>query len=146
MKRILRCVCVMLVMAMLVTIPVFAAESVSARASYYFACSRVYLERLATYTFKINFDVTALDIMDELGVSSVSVQRSSDGENWTTENTYTRDERSNFIREDAFTHAGNFNYTGTLGYYYRAKVIFYAKNSTGSAKMTHYSSSIYLSK
>lgn len=138
MKRIIRCVCVTLVIAILLTSTAYATEGSSSRASNYFMHCSVYLDEMSTYTFKVCFDVTALGIMDVLGASEVKVQRSLDGENWTTTRTYTKADYPHMVDENQITHGSYIIYTGASGYYYRARVILYAKNSSGVAESTHY--------
>lgn len=141
MKRFTRFVCIFLVTSMLLAIPAFAAE---ARASNYFIKSSVYLEKTSSTTFEAWFDVDAIGIMDELGASVIKIQKSSDGTSWTTMKTYTKETYSSLICEDTASHAACVTYTGTTGYYYRAYIILYAKNSTGSGEWYRYTSSLKL--
>jgi hypothetical protein len=77
--------------------------------------------------------------MDELGVSSIEVDRSPDGENWTLIRTYDADDYSQMIRENTGSHEGCITYRyATPSYYYRAYITFYAKNSAGSGKRFRY--------
>ena len=80
--------------------------------------------------------------MEELGATVLKIQRSTDGVNWTTTKTYTREEYSKLVKEDAITHWASFNYTGASGYYYRSYVELYAKDSSGRAYMPEYSNVI----
>ena len=82
--------------------------------------------------------------MDELGASEIKIQRSSDGVNWTTMKTYTKESYSNLICENTGSHAACVSYTGTAGYYYRAKITLYAKKGTGSAEWYRDTSSMQL--
>ncbi|MBO4938112.1 MAG: hypothetical protein J6C98_03810 [Oscillospiraceae bacterium] len=141
MKRFYRCVCLLLVMTMLMAVPAFAAE---ARASDYFWSSSVYLDKRSTVTFEAWFDVDAVSTMDVLGASEIKIQQSSDGENWTTVKTFTKESYSNLICKDTASHASYVTYTGTAGYYYRAKITLYAKKGTGSGEWTRYTSSLKL--
>lgn len=144
MKRFTRCVCMLLAAVMLMTTPAFATENVDARASNFFWSSSVYLYKTSEVTFQAWFEVAALSTMDELGASVIKIQRSSDGENWSTMKTFTKESYSNLICENTGTHASYVTYTGTAGYYYRAYIILYAKNSSGRAEMYRYTSSIKL--
>lgn len=141
MKRFHRCVCILLVIAMLMVVPAFAAE---ARASDYFWSSSVYLANISGTRFEAWFDVDAVNVMDELGASEIKIQRSSDGTNWTTMKTYTKESYSNLICEDTNSHAAYVSYTGTAGYYYRANITLYAKKGTGSAEWYRNTSSLKL--
>lgn len=144
MKRFSRCVCFFIVASLLLATPGFAAETSTTRASNFFGSSSVYLYKTTGTTFQAWFDVSALRIMDELGASEIKIQRSSDGASWTTMRTYTKDVYSQLICEDTSTHAACVTYTGTAGYYYRAKITLYAKDSSGMGEVTEYTSTIRL--
>jgi hypothetical protein len=128
---------------MLVAIPI-RAEATDTRASSYFASYDSFLWKTGGTTFEVWFDVNGCAWMDEIGVSSIKVQRSSDGENWTTMKTYLPENYSQMICEDTSSHTGCVAYTGTPGYYYRAYVTFYAKNSTGTGIRYDYAETIRL--
>lgn len=140
MKRVIRGVCLLLVMAMVLSISVFAAEEL--RASSFFTRTGTYLEKVSGTTFEVWFDVTAVSPMDELGVKTIKIQRSSDKASWSTMKTYSKDNYSQMIDEDATSHADCVTYTGSVGYYYRAYVTFYAKNSNGTGEYMMYTSTI----
>lgn len=144
MNRIKRCFCIFMAMTVLLATPVFAQEEASARASSYFLRSSVYLSELTTYTFRAYFEVTALRPMDELGASEIRIQRSLDGQNWTTVKTFSMEDYPDLVDEDQVTHVAYVTYTGTKGYYYRARVVLYAKDSSGMAEMTEYTSKILI--
>lgn len=144
MKRFGRCLCFLLAAVMLLSFPVCAAEEVEPRASNFFVNYSAYLREVDSYNFRIVFRVTAIGIMEELGVKGIKVQISSDGENWATTQTYTRDTHPVFIDTDTAYHSYEFNYNGSKGYYYRAVITFYAKNSSGQAVYTAYTPVIQL--
>lgn len=83
--------------------------------------------------------------MTELGASIIKVQRSSDGANWTTMKTFYKEDYSQMICTNTVCHAAYVTYTGTRGYYYRAYIELYAKNSSGTGIMPEYTSTIQLS-
>lgn len=138
MKRFIKAVCVILVIAILLAVPVSAESEVSPYGSYYFIDYSTYLYRVSGYQFEIWFDVAARGVMDELGVSEIKLQRSADGENWSTVLTYTPAGNPQMLCENAACHADCVYYTGTSGYEYRAYVTFYAKNSSGYGKRYMY--------
>lgn len=139
MKRFFQFVTLLLVISLVLSIPVFAAES---RASSFFIRNSTYLEKVSGTTFDVWFDVTATGIMDELGVSTIKVQRSSDQTNWSTMYTYSKSSYSQMTDDNTVCHSDCVRYTGTTGYYYRAKVTFYAKNSSGTGEYTMYTDTI----
>ena len=133
MRRFVRYICIILVLASLITLPAFASEQ---RSSDFFAASSVYLWKISDTQFEVWFDVTAVQSMDELGASEIKVQRSTDKENWTTMRTYSKANYSQMIDTHTATHADCVTYTYTSGYYYRAIVVLYAKNSSGTGEVT----------
>lgn len=145
MKRFLRCICLMLCLSLLLTIPAFAAETPTTRESNYFVSSSVYLYRVSNRTFEAWFEVTCKRTMDQVGCKELKIQRSTDNENWTTVATYSMNSYSNLIKENNAFHEGYITHVGTSGYYYRAYYKLYAKDDTGSGTWARYSSSIYIS-
>ena len=139
MKRFMRCVSVILVVIMLFATTAFAVEP---RGSYYFMCSSVYLYRQNSTdrTFEAWFDVTGTHSMYKIGAQLLKIQRSSDGENWTTMKTYRMEDYPEMICENTFQHDYCFTYTGTSGYYYRTYVELYAEDSSGTGEWYKYSS------
>lgn len=141
MKRFTQLVCFLLIASLVLAVPAYASES-SARASAYFMAYSCYLWKTSDTRFEVWFDVTAVGGMDELGVSVIEVQRSSDKSTWTTMRTYTKDSYSSMVASNTGNHSGCVAYTATSGYYYRAYVQFYAKNSSGSGYYSTYTSSL----
>lgn len=146
MKRFLKCICLLLSLTMLLSIPAHAVEVENSRASNYFSNSAVYLYKTSTKSFQAWFEVTCVRTMDKVGAKEIKIQRSSDNQNWTTVATYSMNNYySTLIDENTVVHAACVNYTGTSGYYYRAYYKLYAEDNTGSAVWNQYSSSIYIS-
>lgn len=141
MRKYIRLVCMALAIVLLFAIPA-RAEIADVRASAYFTAYDSYLWKASGTTFQIWFDVIARNYMEELGVSSIEVQRSLDGGSWTTMRTYSPGTYPQMISENAVDHVGYVSYTGTSGYYYRAVVTFYAKNSNGTAYRVDYAETI----
>lgn len=72
---------------------------------------------------RISYDINAIDIADEVGVSSIKLYK-SDGSYVTT---ITGSKSNGLIRYDALKHMGTYSYTGaTSGQYYYAIVTLYA--------------------
>ena len=131
MKLFLRSLCLILVISIILAVPVFATKEATPWASNYFVYYSTYLYRTTGTEFEIWFDVVGRNIMTELGVNSIILQESSDGENWTSIKTYTPEDYPQMICENTGSHADCVSYTGRPGYDYRAYVTFYAKNSSG---------------
>lgn len=134
MKQFMKMVCIVLAVSVLLAVPVFAEQEETPWASAYFISYSTYLYRTTGTQFEVWFDVSARNVMTELGVSSILLQESSDGENWTTVKTYEPEDYPQMICENTGSHAGCVSYTGLAGRDYRAYVTFYAKNSSGIGK------------
>ena len=143
MKRKICWICVVLVLAMSLNISV-VAESVTPYASSFFASYDASAIVVAFRTFEIGFDVVAKRGMDEIGVSSIIIQQSADQTNWTDVKTCLPASYPQMIEENTFAVCNYITCTGIPGYYYRAYVTFYAKNSTGTAEICDYSEVVWL--
>ena len=138
MKKLKRYFCLVLVIVSLTSIQVFAEEN-APRASAYIRSYSAYLDPTSSTTFEVWFDVTATGRMEELGTSVIKVQRSPDGSNWYTVRTYTKEMYPQMICENTGAHADCVSYTSIEpGFYYRAYVEFYAKNSSGTGYVYYY--------
>lgn len=134
MKRFTRFVCMLLIAAMVFAIPANAAE----QASNFFMSHSCYLWNVSSTGFEVWFDVDAVDGMDVLGASQIKIQRSSDRSNWTTVQTY-----SGIYEYNTSEAGGHVTFSGRQpGYYYRAKVTFYAENDMGVGEYVMYTSSV----
>lgn len=141
MKRFVRAICLLLVLSMALTIPALAAES---RASHFFMSSSVYLCNVSGKSFEAWFEVTGVRTMDVIGAKTIKIQRSSDGTNWTTMKTFSKDSYPSLVDTNTGTHAAGVSYTGSSGYYYRAYIQLYAKSGVNTGTMDRYTSSIYI--
>lgn len=137
MKKFIRVVCFLVVIAMFIVTPAYATEQ-SERASLYLSSYRAYCYAASSTRIEVNFYVVGAGVMDEIGASQILVQRSSDRTNWTTVKIFSRDSYSNMIRTDAGTHGATLSCTVASGYYYRAYVTFYAKKDSGYGKKYYY--------
>lgn len=144
MKRFTQFVSLILIASMLLVLPAYATESVTPKSSSFFGELSTYLYKTSSTQFRVWFEVTAVGGMDELGVSYIEVQRSTDKTNWTPMKTYSKDSYSQMIGYNTGNHCNYVTYTATSGYYYRAYVKFYAKNSSGTAYYSAYTSSLQM--
>lgn len=143
MKRFVKVITIVLVIVTMMMVPVYA-EEIEDRSSAFFMNSSRSLTKITASKIEVYFSVSAFDIMDELGASSIKIQRSSDGTNWTTMKTFTKSGYPNLICEDTSLHAATVSYTGTTGYYYRAKITLYANDGTSIGEMVEYTSKLKL--
>ena len=134
MKKHVRFVCMILACCLLLAVPAQAASEVEPRASAFFSYYGTDLYKTTSSSFQIWFDVMANagSSLQVLGVSEIIVYRSADQQSWTKMRTYTMDNYPQMIAQNTSSHGGYVTYNyATTGYYYRAYITFYAKNSTG---------------
>ena len=131
MMRYTRVACLLLVCVMVFSAVAVTADAAEPRASQYFAYSSIYFWNTSGNNYEIWFDVSALGTMQEVGVSKITVQRSTDEENWTTVKTYYKEDYPQMTRLNAGHHCSCVPFTATPGYSYRAIVYLYARNSSG---------------
>lgn len=124
--------------------PVNAIEVGNSKGSSFFSASSVYLWKTSDTTFEAWFDVTATRGMDELGASSITIQKSYDGETWESMITYTKETTPKLICANTGFHGTCVRYAGTTGRYYRAKIVLYAKDGTSIGEMVEYTSTLLL--
>ena len=129
---------------MVFVMPVYA-DIFESRASAYFASYDSAIDHISATTFEVWYDVMAVTTMDELGVSSIEIQRSKNMSTWTTVATYYPEDYPQMIYENEFFVYDCVTHTGTPGYYYRAYVTFYAKKGTGTGYLFDYAEPIYIS-
>ena len=144
MKQFTKCICILLVCVMMFTTTAFAAETVDPRGSNFFSASSVYFWNTTGLNYQIWFDVTAKGTMTELGASEIVVQRSTDEQNWTTVRTYYMEDYSQMTESNSFMYANCVPFTATTGYSYRAIVMLYARNSSGSGYMQEVTATVDL--
>lgn len=145
MKKATYYICFILVISFLMSVPVSAQTEIETRESMFFAHHATVLEGISDTRFKIWYDVTAVGTMDELGVCKIEVDHSTDGANWEEVAEYTDTFYPAMVASDTFTHTGYITYYGAQpGYYYRAYVTFYAKNSLGTGRLSRYTATLQM--
>lgn len=133
MKKFTRFVTMILILSFALAIPTYAESVVDPRGSAFFGSYGTDLEKTDTRKFRIWFDVDAnAAVMDEIGVSEIVVYRSADQSSWTEMKTFWPEDYPQMLDYNTSSHTNYVTYnTAYPGYYYRARVTFYAKNSTG---------------
>ncbi len=142
MNKSVKLICFLIIGALLV-LPV-SAESATPYSSVFFGSYDASLYKTGTTEFNIYFDTVSAGAMEELGVSPIKVQRSADGVNWITVKTYTPENYPQMIRYNTCCVYDYVSYSAYADYYYRAYVIFYAKNSRGTGYIPQYTETIYI--
>ena len=144
MKRCVRIVSMILAISLLFAAPVYASDEATPRSSAFFTSYDPYIYYESGSSFEIWFDVVAPYRMEKLGVSKIKIQISSDGSEWETATTCYPEDYPQMICENTGFHADYVSYTGTVGYYYRAHITFYAKNSSGIGEIYAYTQIVRL--
>ncbi len=133
MRKLIHIVSIILVISLTLAIPAYAENTVSPKGSAFFGSYGTDLYETSATSFQIWFDVDAnAATMQELGVSEIVLYRSADRQSWSQIKLYQKGVYPQMIEYNTGSHAGYVPYNfATSGYYYRARVTFYAKNSTG---------------
>lgn len=143
MKRFIRVVCLILVLCTVFSVTAFAETVTEPRASSYIAAHDAFLYKTSASQFQIWFDVTACTSVTHLGVSEIEVYKSADKENWTRMRSYKYENYPEMMDYNSGSHTGYVTYNyATTGYYYRAYVTFYAKNSSGTGTIFRYTAAL----
>jgi len=140
-KKLVRFVSIILACSLLLAVPAQAAETAEPRASAFFAAHGTDLYKISSTKFQIWFDVDANAWIspEKLGVSEIVLYRSADQQSWTKMRTYSIDYYPQMVADNTGSHAGYVPYNyATPGYYYTARITFYAKTSTGIGELDEY--------
>ena len=125
----------MLAFTMLLSVASFTA---AARASAQLRSYGASLVDAGNGDIDIEFRVTGMGTMDELGVKTVKVYKS----NGTLVKTFTYTSYDEMMGYDTGRHSGVVTYSGVEGQRYYAVVTFYGKNSAGSDSRTYTTSTV----
>lgn len=90
------------------------------------------------------FDITGTRVLDEIGVTRIEVQRSSNGQNWTTVEAFRCTDYDNMTATNEISHVSYVTYYGTYGYYYRAYVTIIGQKGSVLSSRSIYTDTIYL--
>jgi len=145
MKKLVRLICMILVCSSVLAVPAQAAAE-NARASMFFASYGMDLYKTSSTSFEIWFDVTAnAATMDVLGVSEILLYKSADQQSWQQIKMYSMNAYAGMVDYNTTSHGGCVSYNfATPGYYYRAYITFYAKNSTGTGERYFYTEILHM--
>lgn len=125
---------------MLCSVPAYA---VGAKASSRIAHSAASLSQKSNGDLSIYFSVRAVDVMEKIGASSVEIQRSS-GSNWVTEYSFNTSNTPTLQQENKDQHGMVLTYSPLFTEVdYRAVVMIYVKDATGSSTQQLTSNTIW---
>ncbi len=141
MKKLIRFICIILAYSLLLAVPAHAESAAAPRASAFFCSYGTDLYITSSTSFQIWFDVVANagTSMQELGVSEIALYESANQQSWTRVATYTMEDYQHMIAQNTQSYEGYVPYDDAItGYYYRARITFYAKNSRGIGELDEY--------
>lgn len=144
MKRATRVISILVSVLLLLAIPIYAEEG-STYSSIFFGSYDSEIYNTSGRNIEIWFDVVGNGEMDEIGASCIELERSSNGTSWTVVQTFLPEDYPQMICRNTGINYDCVSCKGSYGYYYRAHVTCYAKNSRGEGYMNDYSETIYLS-
>lgn len=139
MKQIVRIISILCVLS-LIAIPAKAATKapVEPRESAYLQKYNSDARKSGEETIKISTCVTGTSVMADIGVKSISIQYSYDGEYWYPARTFNCIAFPEIMGHNKITHIASVEHTGTPGRYYRAYITFWAGDGTnGDARYVY---------
>lgn len=118
-----------LLLALSLMLPMACAAE---NASYYFAFTEAVAYAEDNGKILIEADALATDIMDVIGVESITIyEKQSDGY-YDDVYTYNQTNTSGMTRTNNVEHFKSVTYQGTVGKKYYARIAFYAENDEGN--------------
>lgn len=110
-----------------------AADLQETRASRYFDGYLLGLSAQGNQTMVLSYAVYGTGRMDKIGAYSIRVEEAITTDLWFESFTaYGDDDPSNFYTMNVYDHCGSITFTGVPGVKYRAVLVAYAENSSGS--------------
>ena len=139
MKQIMRTVALFLLFSTLLSAVAFAADSAS-------PCSSAYLQNYTTQLalvsgstkLNISFHVSGTKVLDEIGAKQINLQRSTDGESWTTMKIFWPSDYPRMLGTNTISHGSYVEYSVSRGFYYRAYIkIWGGKDGGGDSRYVY---------
>ena len=128
-----RLFCLLCALVVMIGLPADGvAAQVEPRASDYISCTRVGAYAAGYGKVRIEVDVTATDMMEEVGASEIFIYKQNSRGTYDLVYTYVKDVYPQMIVENSFFGNIDVTYRGTAGCRYFAAVGCYAKDSSGS--------------
>lgn len=109
-----------------------SANSVSPRSSLYIGSYVASISAKRGGAISISARVVGKGSLDEIGVSSITIYESSDGKIYTRYGTFYSDDYPSMMGSGSVYDNVAFEFTGTVGYTYKATVNCYGRSGSGS--------------
>lgn len=143
MKKMIRLACLFIAIMMFFTSPVLAEER-SVYSNSFIASYDSFITVPYGNTLNIWFDVVGNGEMDEIGSQAIWLERSSNRTDWTTIRIFQPDDYPQMISTNTGIAYDYVSCNVTGGFFYRAYVKCYAKNSRGIGVEYDYSETMYM--
>ena len=101
------------------------------RASDYLTQCLTSISASGNNVVKVSFTVRAKDIMQNIGVLQIIIERNS-GNGWVYDRTLYHEDYVTFIGHNRSVYNADIGFIGTVGYQYRATITAYAADNYGS--------------
>lgn len=107
-------------------------SAVEPRASRYFSILTAVITPQGGNKMAVSYSVTATGSMTKLGAYSIRLEEEIDEDVWVTSTTAYGSKNPSFYSYNSVSHDGTYTFTGIPGVKYRAVLVAYASNSSGS--------------
>lgn len=127
------CSLVLLFAMILSAVPANAVEVKEPRASAYFDAYAMSIVPEGNGRMAVSFAVYGTGRMNKIGVYSLRIETEFAPDKWVEEFTvYGEDHATDFFSENIYEHIGGYYFTGIPGLKYRAVLVAYAEDASGS--------------
>lgn len=146
MRKTIKSLSLLLVIAVLLAMPAHAAEGdwITPRESTVMSQYCGYLYVPSGNTVQAWFELVGTRILDRIGAARIDIEQSSNCLNWTTVQTYKYADYPNMMANNKGTYESYVTYYGEYGYYYRAKITIMGQKGFEIYTKAFYTEIIYL--
>lgn len=139
MRRIMRTVALLLLFSTLLSSVSFATDAASPCSSAYLQSYTTHLSVVSgTTKLQISFHVSGTKILDEIGAKQINLQRSTDGESWTTMKIFWPSDYPRMLDTNTISYGSYVEYAVSKGFYYRAYIkIWGGKDGGGDSRYVY---------
>ena len=131
---IIRLIAVLLILCLIMPMSAMAAvaDPIQPMASDYLNTYRAYMNNVGGGDVQVWFRVLGTQTMDVIGAESITIEYSPNNSDWISLGELTPSNTSGLVTYNAQTYTSYVDYSGVVGFYYRAKVSVYAEKNGGS--------------
>lgn len=118
------------------------ANAASTRSSLYLNDYSASISAKRNGTISISASIFGKGYLDRIGVSSITVYESRDGKSYTKYGTFSSDDYPSMMGSGSSYDDTVYEFTGTVGYSYKATVYCYGESGSGSDTKPYYTTSV----